>query len=134
MRTGSFDPSKAQLVPNSFDQASSPEKIQSQALKRYEKVLSAVGDEELMVSGSDDFTLFLWKPSLEKKSFARMTGHQQLVNDVKFSPDARLVASASFDKSVRLWDGKNGKFIAVFRGHVQAVYQLAWSADSRCGH
>ena len=134
MRTGSFDPSKAQLVPNSFDQASSPEKIQSQALKRYEKVLSAVGDEELMVSGSDDFTLFMWKPSSEKKSFARMTGHQQLVNDVKFSPDARLVASASFDKSVRLWDGKTGKFIAVFRGHVQAVYQLAWSADSRCGH
>ena len=58
-------------------------------------------------------------------------GHQQLVNDVKFSPDARLCASASFDKSVRLWDGRSGKFVAVLRGHVQAVYQLAWSADSR---
>lgn len=42
-------------------------------------------------------------------SAERMTGHQQLVNDVKFSPDTRLIASASFDKSIRLWSGVNGK-------------------------
>jgi len=40
---------------------------------------------------------------------ARMTGHQQLVNDVKFSVDTRLVASASFDKSIKVWDGRTGK-------------------------
>ena len=60
-----------------------------------------------------------------------MTGHQQLVNDVKFSPDTRYIVSASLDKSIRLWNGKDGKFIAVFRGHVSGVYKLAWSADSR---
>ena len=36
------------------------------------------------------------------KSATKCAGHQQLVNDVKFSPDARLVASASFDKSIRV--------------------------------
>lgn len=62
---------------------------------------------------------------------ARMTGHQQLVNDVKFSPDSRLIASASFDKSIKIWDGKTGAYITTLRGHVQAVYQISWSSDSR---
>lgn len=128
MRTGAFDPSKAKVVHEYTEEA--PDILKAKAHKRYQQVISIV-QEELMVSGSDDFTLFLWQPTSEKKSLARMTGHQQLVNDVRFSPDARLCASASFDKSVRLWDGRTGKFIAVLRGHVQAVYQLAWSADSR---
>ena len=66
------------------------------------------------MSGSDDFTLFLWHPEVDKKSIARLTGHQQLINEVKFSPDTRLLASASFDKSVKLWDGKTGKYETLF--------------------
>ena len=64
---------------------------------------------EVLITGSDDFTLFLWRPEAEKKPVARMTGHQQPINDVRFSPDMRLVASASFDKSVKLWCGRTGK-------------------------
>ena len=50
---------------------------------------------------------------------------------VQFSPDGRWIVSASFDKSVKLWDGLKGVFVATFRGHVGPVYQVAWSADSR---
>lgn len=34
------------------------------------------------------------------------------------------MASASFDKSIKLWNGTTGKFVAVFRGHVGPVYQI----------
>lgn len=36
-----------------------------------------------MVSGSDDYTMFLWSPSTGKQHIARLTGHQQLINQVR---------------------------------------------------
>lgn len=63
------------------------------AKERYEKVLK--GNTEKLISGSDDFTLFLWDPTTSKQPINRMTGHQQLVNHVVFSPDTRYIASAS---------------------------------------
>ena len=66
---------------------------------------------ERLVSGSDDFTLYMWTPGTDQKPLARLTGHMQLVNDVRFSPDTRLLASASFDKSIKLWEGKTGKYV-----------------------
>ncbi|CEH14702.1 Notchless-like WD40 repeat-containing protein [Ceraceosorus bombacis] len=99
---------------------------------------------ERAISGSDDHTLFLWPPQISgdvslgaeggatpKRPLSRFTGHQKTVNHVAFSPDARLIASASFDNSIKVWDGKTGKFVATLRGHVSSVYRIAWSADSR---
>ncbi|XP_065830638.1 notchless protein homolog 1-like isoform X3 [Oscarella lobularis] len=124
LRTGAFNPAKRNEVPNG-----TPSELGKLALTRYTTEKGT--KPELLVSGSDDFTLFLWNPSESKKPIARMTGHQQLINEVLFSPDGRIIASASFDKSIKLWDGKTGKFLAALRGHVGAVYQIAWSADSR---
>uniref|UniRef100_A0A8W8K3M7 Notchless protein-like protein 1 n=1 Tax=Magallana gigas TaxID=29159 RepID=A0A8W8K3M7_MAGGI len=115
-----------QTVMYRYSQLKSYPKLQKKDMKKLRELV-----QRGSCPGSDDFTLYLWQPEEEKKPVTRMTGHQQLINDVRFSPDTRLVASASFDKSVKLWDGKNGKFLTTFRGHVNRVYQVAWSADSR---
>lgn len=106
------------------------EEKKAAAKARYDEALEHCGGERLL-SGSDDFTLFLWRPLASKSPVCRMTGHQKIVNQVAFSPDGRWFASASFDKSVRIWDGRTGRYVHAFRGHVGDVYQLAWSADSR---
>ncbi|XP_068302689.1 notchless protein homolog [Pyrus communis] len=121
LRTGAFD--------HTCKQYSSPEEMKKAALERYNKMKGNA--PERLVSGSDDFTMFLWEPFVSKQPKTRMTGHQQLVNHVCFSPDGQWIASASFDRSVKLWNGTTGKFVAAFRGHVGPVYQISWSADSR---
>ncbi|MCO5601493.1 hypothetical protein L7F22_055614 [Adiantum nelumboides] len=121
LRTGPYDYKSSQF--------SSASEMKGAALTRYNAAKKDA--PERLVSGSDDFTMFLWEPSINKHPKARMTGHQQLVNHVYFSPDGRWIASASFDKSVKLWNGSTGEFIATFRGHVGPVYQISWSADSR---
>lgn len=121
LRTGAFD--------HTGKTYSSPKEMKEAALVRYNKMKGNA--PERLVSGSDDFTMFLWEPANSKQPKARLTGHQQIVNHVLFSPDGQWLASASFDKSVKLWNGITGKFVTVFRGHVGPVYQISWSADSR---
>ncbi|KAG1673476.1 Notchless 1 [Nymphon striatum] len=122
---GAYDP----CIDSSTHPDDSGDALQKKALARYE--VAKGSNPEMLISGSDDFTMYLWQPENDRKPITRMTGHQQVINDVKFSPDMRLIASASFDKSVKIWDGKTGKYIASLRGHVQAVYNVSWSADSR---
>ncbi|CAH3111277.1 unnamed protein product, partial [Porites lobata] len=126
LRTGAFDPSKGSTA---YEVTTDSSILKDKALERYTEAKGGRG--ERLVSGSDDFTLFLWDPEESKKPLARMTGHQALINQVSFSPDGRLIASAAFDKSVKIWNGDSGKYITSLRGHVNSVYQIAWSADSR---
>ncbi|KAL7752941.1 ribosome assembly [Sorochytrium milnesiophthora] len=121
LRTGPFDHTRPVF--------SSPEEAHQAAVTRYNAHKSSSG--ERLVSGSDDFTLFLWLPATQKHSVARMTGHQALVNHVVFSTSGTRIASASFDKSIKVWDGVTGKFLFNLRGHVGPVYQLAFSPDDR---
>jgi WD40 repeat protein len=63
---------------------------------------------------------------------ARMTGHTGPIEAVAFSPDGKVVASGSADKTIRIWDASNGHAIARLEGHGDAVVALAFrpSADS----
>ena len=58
-------------------------------------------------------------------------GHSSRITAVAWSLDGRHLASASYDKSARIWDSTNGYREIIYRGHVDRVQALAWSPDGK---
>ena len=58
-----------------------------------------------------------------------LEGHTRWVTSVAFSPDGALLASASRDNTVRVWDAATGAAVKTLEGHTQEVMSVAFSPD-----
>src|SRR5881398_2323492 len=56
-------------------------------------------------------------------------GHGERVASVAFSPDGKVLATGSFDNTVKLWDFATGKELHNLKGHTNQVYSVAFSPD-----
>jgi len=90
---------------------------------------------DLLVSGSRDKTLMVWKLTRTSTEYAhaqrRLHGHSHFVEDVKLSNDGHYALSCSWDNTLRLWDLTNGVSTRRFVGHTKDVLAVAFSADNR---
>ena len=60
-----------------------------------------------------------------------MTGHTGFVYSVAFSGDGLLLASASSDRTVRVWDVAAAKCVAVLTGHTDEVFTAVFHPDGK---
>jgi WD40 repeat protein len=60
-----------------------------------------------------------------------LTGHAGWVRGVAFSPDGALLATASTDKTARLWDPATGECVRTLTGHAKAIHGVTFSPDGQ---
>ena len=56
----------------------------------------------------------------------KLTGHKRGVWAAAFSPLEQVVATASGDKTVRLWSIKDGSCLRTLQGHTASVLKLQY--------
>ena len=56
-------------------------------------------------------------------------GHAGQLRGVAWAPDGHRIASASEDKTIRIWDAASGRETRTLRGHAAGVFGVAFSPD-----
>jgi len=113
--------------------ATTPNSVSALCEGRPGDVATFASDGELAVVGNNDGTVRVLELGAGATERFATHGHECEVIAVALSPDtqARVAASGSTDRTVRLWDAQTGRCLHVLVGHTAWVKALAFSPDGR---
>ena len=99
-------------------------------------------DNSLLLSGGRDAWLRVWESdalsgnSPQPSAAGRISeaAHLFTVNHIAYSPDGQLFATASRDKTIKIWDAQSFQLQKVidtlrYGGHINSVNRLMWMGD-----
>jgi F-box and WD-40 domain protein 1/11 len=86
-----------------------------------------IEDTDTIVSGGTDTTIAIWRFSTGEPIERIVKAHEESILNVR--GDNRYIVTASKDKTVRVWDGKDYKLKWIAYGHIAAVNSVRLSKD-----
>lgn len=108
-----------------------PRMLQLKDYKIYSSSFSGKNSDLVVSPGRDlrtnDHVVVLWNLKGEVKKTFR--GHRNTVNNVSFSPDETRIASASDDKTVKIWDLEGKELNTIV--HPSAVWSVVFSPNNQ---
>ncbi|OAD03391.1 hypothetical protein MUCCIDRAFT_171823 [Mucor lusitanicus CBS 277.49] len=94
---------------------------------------------QYLASCSDDMTTKIWSMASDEP-IQEIKGHNLQIYTLQWAPytqkdtsssSPRILATASFDATVRIWDALKGTCLHVLKNHSEAVYSISFSPDAR---
>ncbi len=58
-------------------------------------------------------------------------GHRDLLHDAELSPDGTLLATAGYDRVIKVWNTATGELIRAIDVHTGAIFDLAWHPSGK---
>jgi WD40 repeat protein len=122
-------------------------------LQQFGQALALSPDEQTLAAVYDDHSITLWdvsEPTLQKlhdeqaewakpftrtgapaevKPRVRLRGHADRVTAVTFHPDGKVLASAGYDRTIKLWDVVTGEVRLTLEGHASPITALAFTPN-----
>lgn len=93
----------------------------------------------LLASCSDDYTARVWSLK-QDECVHELKEHTKEIYTIKWSPTGPgtnnpdlplMLASASYDATIKLWDAEEGRCVHTLRRHTEPVYSVAFSPDGK---
>ncbi|KAI9299369.1 WD40-repeat-containing domain protein, partial [Cunninghamella echinulata] len=93
---------------------------------------------QYLASCADDMTTKIWSLTSDQP-IQEIKGHLLQVYTLQWAPviqevdgkQQRILATGSFDATIRLWDALNGTCLHVLSNHSEAIYSISFSPDAK---
>jgi WD40 repeat protein len=89
------------------------------------------GGKRLVTTGNENAPIARVWDTKSCRRLQEFYGHTNTIESARFSPDGRLLVTASEDGTARVWDVREGRSTAILRGHHNMIFDARFSPDGR---